>query len=384
MLRAVLKPGKEKKVKNFYPTVFADELLEAPKAAGVTAVYSEKGEPLGVGYYAPGLRAALRLYRFELGPLDAAFFRARFERALKKRAGLGRYYRLVHAEADGLPGLVVDRFDDLLLVQVRTQSAEAMKDRWLGPLKAVTGARAALAVDTEARHREGLPKSAGPLWGEAPELLRVEEDGLFFEIPLKLAQTKGFYLDQRENRRLFEAGLEPGMRVLDVFSHVGGFALRAARKGARALAVDKDLAALAVLDATARRHGLSVDIRQGEALSVLKELAASGRRFERIVLDPPALAKSPRDVPRAKRFFVDLLREAARMLEPGGQIWLSSCSYYLKEADLLEAARRAGADTRTRFSVVRITHQPKDHPWILQVPETLYLKTVVLEADPLE
>jgi 23S rRNA (cytosine1962-C5)-methyltransferase len=239
-------------------------------------------------------------------------------------------------------------------------------------------------VDTEARRREGLPPGAGPLWGQPPELLRVEEDGLIFEIPLKLAQTKGFYLDQRDNRRLFENEVEPGMRVLDVFSHVGGFALRAARRGARALAVDKDLAALAVLDATARRHGLAVDLRQGEALAVLKELAAGGRRFERIVLDPPALAKSPKDVPRAKRFFVDLLREASRTLEPGGQIWLSSCSYYLKEADLIEAARRAGADTRTRFSVVRITHQPKDHPWVLQVPETLYLKTLVIEADPLE
>jgi len=382
---AILKPGKAKKVKNFYPTIYADELAKAPETAGVVRVRSAEGEPLGVGYFAPGIRAAIRVYRFDDGPLDPDFFAARLQKAQARRLelGLGEAYRLVHGEADGLPGLVVDRFGPVLLVQVRTRSAEALKDRWAPALKAVTGAEVAVCVDTEARRKEGLPVAGGTLWGERPEVLVVEEDGLRFEIPLALAQTKGYYLDQRENRRLFETLVRPGDRVLDVYSYVGGFTLRAARRGARALAVDKDLAALGVLDAAARRHRQSVDVRAGDALAVLRELAGRGERFHHVLLDPPALVKKPADVARAKRHLVDLVREALRLTEEGGTLWLSSCSYYLKEADLLEVARRAGADTGRRLLVQRITHQPPDHPWTLQVPETLYLKTVVFETRSL-
>ncbi len=383
MQRAVLKPGKEKKVKNFYPTVYADELAEAPKAPGITRLYAAGGEPLGTGYFEPGSRAALRLYRFDEGPLDAAFFEVRFREAARRRERLGPYHRLVHAEADGLPGLVVDRFSEVLLVQVRTQGAWALKDRWIPALERVTGARAAVLVPTEYGKKAGLSLEKRALWGTPPKTLAYEEDGLSFELPLELAQTKGFYLDQRENRRLFEAEVQPGMAVLDVYSHVGGFALRAARKGARALAVDKDLAALGALDRAARTLGVWVDVRSGDAPRVLAALVAEGHRFDRIVLDPPALAKSPRDLPRAKHIFTELLAHAFRLLAPGGRVWVSSCSYYVKEADLLEAARRAGADTATRFRVVRITHQPDDHPWVAQVPETLYLKTLVLEPHPI-
>ncbi len=383
MLRAVLKPGKERKVKNFYPTVFADELAEAPKAAGVARVLAAGGEPLGVGYYDPTARAALRVYRFDDGPLDAPFFRHRIEQAARRRAGLGPYHRLLHAEADGLPGLVVDRFGDLLLVQVRTRGAWALQERWLDPLREVTGAQSALLVPTGHAAKEGLALKRAPLWGAPPEQLVVEEDGLVFAIPLDLAQTKGYYLDQRENRRRFEAGVGPEDRVLDVFAYVGAFALRAARRGAYALAVDQDLAALAVADRTARALGLALDLRQGEALSVLTQLVDEKRRFNRVVLDPPALAKSPRDVPRAKRYLVALLARTFQLIEPDGEVWLSSCSYYLKETDLLEAARRAGADTGTRFAVRAVFHQPPDHPWIAQIPETLYLKTLVLGVQPL-
>ncbi len=385
MREAILKPGKEKKVKNFYPTIYADELAKVPETAGVVRVRSAEGEPLGVGYFAPTIRAAIRVYRFDDGPLDPDFFKARFQKAQARRLelGLGEAYRLVHGEADGLPGLVVDRFGPVLLVQVRTQSAEALKDRWIPALKAVTGAEVAVCVDTEARRKEGLPVAGGTLWGERHEVLVVEEDGLRFEIPLALAQTKGYYLDQRENRRLFETLIRPGERILDVYSYVGAFTLRAARRGARALAVDKDLAALGVLDTAARRHGLSVDVRAGEALAVLRELVGRGEPFHHVLLDPPALAKKPGDVARAKRHLVDLVREALQLAEEGGTLWLSSCSYYLKEADLLEVARRAGADTGTRLIVQRITHQPPDHPWTLQVPETLYLKTVVFEKRSL-
>ncbi|MGC8876019.1 class I SAM-dependent rRNA methyltransferase [Thermus sp.] len=381
MLRVVVKPGKERKVRNFYPNLYRDELQEVPEEAGVAEAVAADGDFLAVGYLDPRSRVPFRAYRFDRGPLNRAFFRQRFARALRKREGLGSAYRLVHGEADGLPGLVVDRFGEVLVVQVRTRGMEALREAWLPALvEAVAPKGVYERSDLEARRQEGLPERVGVLYGEVPEVLEVEEDGLLFPIPLALAQKTGFYLDQRENRRLLEAMVRPGERVLDVYSYVGAFALRAARKGAYALAVDKDLEALAVLDRAAMRAGLRVDIRHGDALSVLKTLEGP---FHHVLLDPPTLVKRPEELPAMKRHLVDLAREALRLLAPEGYLWLTSCSYYLKAEDLLEVARRAAADRGVRLRVHALTHQPKDHPWSLHVPESLYLKTLILQEDAL-
>lgn len=377
----VVRPGKERKLRNFYPNLYRDEILEAPGEAGVAEAVAANGSFLAVGYFDPLSRVPFRAYRFDPGPLDRRFFRGRFERALRKRAGLGPSYRLVHGEADGLPGLVVDRFGEVVVLQVRTRGVEALREAWFPALLEAVGPKGVYErSDVEARRQEGLPERVGVVWGEVPPILEVEEDGLRFPIPLALAQKTGFYLDQRENRRLFESMVRPGERVLDVYSYVGAFALRAARKGAYALAVDKDLEALAVLDRAALRAGLRVDIRQGEALAMLQGLEGS---FHHILLDPPTLVKRPEELPSMKRHMVDLVREALRLLAPEGYLWLSACSYYLKAEDLLEVARRAAADRGVRLRVHALTHQPKDHPWSLHVPESLYLKTLILQEDAL-
>ncbi|GLV48193.1 SAM-dependent methyltransferase [Thermus sp. LT1-2-5] len=381
MLRVVVRLGKERKLKNFYPNLYRDEIQEAPPEAGVAEAVAPDGSFLAVGYYDPRSKAPFRAFRFDPGPLDRRFFLARFRKALGKREGLGAFFRLVHGEADGLPGLVVDRFGEVLVLQVRTRGMEALREVWFPALLEATLPKGVYErSDVEARRQEGLPERVGVVYGEVPEVLEVEEDGLRFPIPLALAQKTGFYLDQRENRRLFEAMVRPGERVLDVFSYVGGFALRAARKGAYALAVDKDLAALAVLDRAAFRAGLRVDIRAGEALEVLRGLQGP---FHHVLLDPPTLVKRPEELPAMKRHLVDLTREASRLLTPGGYLWLSACSYYLKVEDLLEVARRAAGDLGLRLRVHAVTYQPKDHPWSLHVPESLYLKTLILQEDAL-
>ncbi len=377
----VVKPGKERKVRNFYPNLYRDELEEMPSQAGVAEAVATDGSFLAVGYLDPDSRIPFRAYRFDPGPLDRTFFLARFQRALFRREGMGQSYRLVHGEADGLPGLVVDRFGEVLVLQVRTRGMEALREVWFPALLEVVSPKGVYErSDVEARRQEGLPERVGVVYGEVPGVLEVEEDGLLFPIPLALAQKTGFYLDQRENRRLFEGLVRPGERVLDVFSYVGGFALRAARKGAYALAVDKDLEALSVLDRAAMRLGLRVDIRHGEALEVLRGLQG---RFHHILLDPPTLVKRPDEVSPMKRHLVDLLREALRLLASEGYLWLSTCSYYLKAEDLLEVARRAAADRGMRLRVHGLTYQPKDHPWSLHVPESLYLKTLILQEDAL-
>ncbi len=381
MLKVLAKPGKGRKVRNFYPHLYRDEIAEAPEEAGVAEAYGAEGEFLAVGYYDPQSRIPFRAFRFDRGPLNRAFFLSRFQRALARRAGLGSAYRLVHGEADGLPGLVVDRFGEVLVLQVRARAMEALREVWFPALLEATRPKGVYErSDLEARRQEGLPERTGPLFGEVPEVLEVEEDGLLFPIPLALAQKTGFYLDQRENRRLFEAMVRPGERVLDVYSYVGAFALRAARKGAYALAVDKDLEALAVLDRAALRAGFRVDIRHGEALEVLKGLEGP---FHHVLLDPPTLVKRPEELPAMKRHLVDLVRQGLTLLAPEGYLWLSACSYYLKLEDLLEVARRAAGDVGRRLRVHRVTYQPEDHPWSLHIPESLYLKTLILQDDPL-
>jgi 23S rRNA (cytosine1962-C5)-methyltransferase len=384
VLKAVLKPGKEKKVRNYYPGVFADELAEAPAMAGVAELYDSEGQYLATGYFDPRSRVALRIYRWERGSLDKALFRRRLEVAQAKRAHLSRFYRLVHAEADGLPGLVADRFGETLVIQVRNRAMEALREIWLPALLEVTRPTGLYErSDVDARKQEGLPERVGVIYGSVPEVLEVEEDGLLFPIPLALAQKTGYYLDQRDNRHLFEGRVKPGERVLDVYSYVGSFALRAARAGAYALAVDKDLDALAVLDHAARRHRLSVDIRAGDALEVLKDLSRKAQPFHHVLLDPPTLVKKPDELPRVKRLLVELVGHALELLAPRGYLWLSSCAYYLGVEELLEVTRRAAADRRRRLRVETVTYQPSDHPWSLHVPESLYLKTLVVQDDPL-
>jgi 23S rRNA (cytosine1962-C5)-methyltransferase len=383
--RVIAKPGKDKKVRNFYPGLFADELESAPQGAGIVRVFSSENDFLGVGYFDPGSRAAVRVYRFDDGPLDKKFFMQRFGRAKEKRARLGDFHRLVHAEADGLPGLVVDSYGGVLVVQVRNRAMEALREVWLPALIEVAQPTGIYErSDTDSRRQEGLPEQVGAIYGEAPQALEVCEDGLVFSIPLALAQKTGYYLDQRENRRLLEQMTQPGQRVLDVYSYVGTFALRAARKGAYALAVDKDLDALGVLDRTASSHGLRVDIRQGDALEVLENLARSKTPpFQHVLLDPPTLVKKPDQLPRVKRLLVDLLRPALRLLDREGWLWLSSCAYYLGVEELLEVTRRAAADEGRRLRIHTIHYNPSDHPWSLHVPESLYLKTVLFQDDPL-
>jgi 23S rRNA (cytosine1962-C5)-methyltransferase len=170
--------------------------------------------------------------------------------------------------------------------------------------------------------------------------------------------------------------------VLDVFSYTGAFALHAARQGARAMGVDKDQAALLQLERNARRNRLAdrIGVRWGDAAQVLQELAAEGRSFTHVVLDPPTLAKHKNEVPPAKQLFTRLASSAMRVLAPGGILWLSTCAYHITVNDLIEVTRIAAGDLRRRAQVLKVTYQPADHPWILQVPETLYLKTIVLEV----
>lgn len=389
-VKVVLKDGRERRIENFHPWGFRDDILrtEGDAAPGEVAdVHAESGQFVGRGYFNPAASIPLRLLSRSRETIDERFYRTRLRAAISRRAGRvpgTDALRLVHAEADGLPGLVVDRFRDTLAVQVRNAGVERHLDLIVPALRAETGAAAAYErSETGERAKEGLAPRTARLWGEVPDPVVVSEDGLEFSFSPLEGQKTGFYLDQRNNRRRMAATVVPGDRLLDVYSYTGAFSMHAARGGATALAVDKDPVALGALESTARANGLdrAIGTRLGDALEVLDSLVREGRRFTHAVLDPPTLAKRKDEVTAARRVFTIATKNVLRMLEPGGRLLVSTCAFHLKVDDLIEATRLAAGDAGRRLEVEDVTYQPADHPWILQVPESLYLKSLFLRAD---
>ncbi len=354
------------------------------EAGEVVDVLAEDGKFVGRGYFNAQGATPLRMLTLEREDIDEQFYRRRIRQALQRRVGriIGtNAMRVLHAEADGLGGVVADQFGDVLAVQLRNAGVERHRDLILSALRKETGATAAYErSDTHERLKEGLALQSGVLWGDVPARITFEEDGLQMFFNWQDAQKTGFFLDQRDNRRMM-AGLVGAGQLLDVYSYTGGFSLHAAQRGAATLAIDKDAAALATLEAVARANNLSTGARWGDALEVLASLEKEKRRFDAVVLDPPTLAKRRDDVPRAKRIFTQGAAQALRMLNPGGHLLISTCAHYIKVDDLLDAARVAAGETGSSAEVVTVTYQPADHPFMLAVPESLYLKSIVLRKD---
>jgi 23S rRNA (cytosine1962-C5)-methyltransferase len=391
MARVILKPEKDRKLRSFYPWVYTDEIESVEGNAGpgeVVQVEDARGEFVGRAFF--NARSHIPVRMLTLGPeirIDQAFIEERLIASSRRREGRianTNALRLVHAEADRLPGLVVDRFADVLVMQVRNPGIESHRHEIIRGLKHVF---APVGIyersDVQAREEEGMEPRVGVVSGQVPDKIEIHEDDIRFEVSVQAGQKTGFYLDQRDNRRLLGSMIAPGARVLDVYSYTGAFSLHAARAGAQVLAVDKDSDALQRLEVNTRLNGLAgrIGARWGEALEVLGDLAEERRTFTHVVLDPPTLAKHKNDGPRVKQVFAQVTAGALNVLEPQGILFLSTCAYHLSADDLIESARRAANDLRRGCQVLTITYQPPDHPWILQIPETLYLKTLILRVD---
>ena len=384
-----LKPSADHRLRNFYPWVYRADIAAVegdPPPGEIIAVNDARGRFIAQGFYNSRSHIPMRVLSLEPAPIDEAFFRARLRAAGARRAGRiagTNAWRVVNGESDQLPGLIVDRFGDVLVVQLRNAGMERRRVLLVQLLVEELRPRGIYErSDVEARQDEGLEPRTGSLWGEVPPTVEVLEDDLRFEVSLGEGQKTGFYLDQRDNRRRLRAMVRPADRVLDVYSYVGSFGLHAARAGAMVLCVDKDGAALALAERAARRNELwpRMGVRWGDALDVLGALAGEQRMFTHIVLDPPTLVKRREDLPRTRRLFVEMCGRALSLLDPAGTLFLSSCAFYIGVDDLLDAARIAAGEARRRVEVLDVTYQPADHPWILQAPETLYLKTVILRV----
>ncbi len=370
------------RVERGHPWVFRSDVVKdgGATAGAIVRVAGVRGEPLGFALWSQ--RSEIRLRMLERGEaLAPSFLRDRIERALRWRATVAagaEAYRVVHGEGDGLPSLVVDRYGDYLSVQTLSQGTERAKPQIVDALVELLKPRGIVERnDPKVRTLEGLAQTVSVLQGEVPERVEISEGDVRLAVDLREGQKTGLFLDQRENHlaaRRYAKG-----RVLDAFCYDGGFALQVARDAESVIAVDLSGEALARVKANAERNGLgNVETRDANVFDLLHELDKREERFDTVILDPPAFAKSRDAIPKATRGYKEINRRALRILKPGGCLVTCSCSYHIHEDDFEAILADAAADARVSVTVVEKRRQARDHPILLGVPETYYLKCFVL------
>jgi 23S rRNA (cytosine1962-C5)-methyltransferase len=372
----------EERVKRAHPWIYRSDIADVAAAPGdIVEVRNQRQRVLGRAFFSDQSQITLRLIaRGEVG-VDAAFWRTRLQAAIAFRQLLkidASAYRLVHAEADLIPSFIVDRYGDYLVVQALAQSTDRLLPTLVPILVELTGARGVLARnDPRVRVLEGLEQRVAVLHGEVPEHITAREGPVEYEVDPWKGQKTGLFLDQRENREA--ASLYARGRVLDCFSYNGGFALRLARHAERVEAIDSSADAVAHIVKNASRNALTnLDAREANVFDELRVLEKSGERYDAIVLDPPAFAKNKASIPKALAGYKDINLRALRLLNPGGFLITCSCSYNVNEATFAEIIHEASIDSHVPVTVVEKRMQGRDHPVLLGVPETYYLKCFIL------
>ena len=359
----------------------ADVVSADAEPGDLVRVADERKRPLGWALWSSTSKIAIRLVTRERAIDEPAFWRERLARAVAYRASLAidaTAYRLVHGESDGLPGLIVDRYAEYLVVQTLCQGMDRRLPEIAAALADLLAPRGILARnDLKVRRLEGLDESVAVVAGEVPDAVAVTEGPIRYDVDLRHGQKTGLFLDQRENH---EAAARYGRgRALDAFTYVGGFALRLAGVCQSVLALDSSGSAVAAAARHASANGLTnVDCREVNVFDELRELEIAGARFEMIVLDPPAFAKNKASVPRAVAGYKEINLRAIKLLTAGGHLITCSCSYHVDEALLTAIVQAAAADARATVTLVEKRMQARDHPVLVGVSETHYLKCLVL------
>ncbi len=307
--------------------------------------------------------------------------RLRVAQSLRRALYERPYYRLAFGEADGLPGLVLDRFDEVVIGQIATAGMEARKAEIEAAVRKVVGNSTMVwKNDGSARLLEQLPQYVAVAYGAMPGVLELEEGGVRFTVPFEAAQKTGWFFDQAMNRHALRKYVG-GARVLDVFCYVGGWGLGALRAGATEVTcVDSSAHALQALQANADNNGLKAQLLRGDAFEVLQTLHAEGRRFDVVVIDPPAFIKRRKDIPKGEAAYKRLNQLALQLLERDGILVSCSCSYHLESQHLLEAIQRAARHLGRFVQVIEVGGQAPDHPLHPAIPETRYLKAFFCRA----
>lgn len=368
--------------------VFSNELATSPKGfepGSLVELRDRRDSFVGIGYINPHSLISVRILAREREEITPDFFRERISKALKYR---GRFlkdtnsFRVVYSEGDFLPGLIVDKYDDCLSIQiltmgmeVRTQSIIEVLDEILSPSVIV------LRNDSSMRLLEGLQREKRVVKGRVDRPFVIEESALQFEIDPFSGQKTGFFLDQRENREAFSR-IVTGGRGLDLFCYAGAWSIHLARKGARVIGVDESEGALSQAKRNAELNGLAERcvFMKGDVLAFLKDEVSSGSDYDFIVLDPPAFVKSKAKVKEALRAYREINARAMSLLKKGGLLATSSCSYHIDKESFIEMLHGAARDAGRQLRLMEMRSQARDHPILLSMPETEYLKCAFFEV----
>lgn len=392
MLTLTLKPREDRRLRDGHLWAFRDELVHNPPAESgeLVRLVAHDGSLVGTGFYNPLSKIAVRLLGGDVQTADAEFFFRRFSESLslrKRFLGPEEAYRLIFGEADMLSGLIVDVYGDTIVLQMLSAGMDRRKSEIVDALRQLFPNVSGIIEKNTAQTRlkEGLPLIDAVVWGHVPEVVRVQENGLMLELHLLTGQKTGYFLDQKFNRRVV-GSLAGGRTVLDCFCNVGGFALNAAKAGAQ-LAVGVDSSETAIRDASrhAELNELSnCHFQKANVFDLLREHVEQERTWDMIILDPPSFAKSRSAIRGALAGYSELNRTAMKLLRPGGLLVSSSCTQLVSEHDLLDILYRESARIRKRLRLVHRGSQAPDHPVLLSMPETQYLKFLVFEVigDP--
>jgi 23S rRNA (cytosine1962-C5)-methyltransferase len=383
MATAILKPKGEDRVRGGHPWVYRSDIADVidPEPGAIVEVRGPRNRMLGHALFSDQSQITIRMLALDDRPIDEAFWRARLAAAIRFRDTLrinASAFRLVHGEADLLPSLIVDRYGDYLVMQTLSQGMDRLAPQLVKLLVELTGAKGVLARnDPKVRRLEGLEQKVEVLHGEVPETVDVTEAGITYKVDPWRGQKTGLFLDQRENREA--AARYAHGRMLDCFSYNGGFGLVLASHCESVEALDVSADAVERIIANAAANGITnLTAREANVFDELRHLERDGARYDTIVLDPPAFAKNKASIPNAMAGYKEINLRALRILNPGGYLITCSCSYNVDEAMFAEAVFDASADAHIPVTVVEKRMQGRDHPVLLGVPETYYLKSFIL------
>ncbi len=370
--------------KQGHPWVYRSDVAEEPeKTPGIVPVTDRKGKFLGRALYSPSSEIRLRLLTRADEPIDARWWANRIGDAVRRRNGISATaWRAVHGEGDGLPSLIVDKYDSWIVAQLLSAGLEtARADVLAGIREALTPEGILLRNDAAVRRHEGLPLEVTLAEGQVPEAIEIAEDGVRYLAAPWSGQKTGAFLDQRENRLLVGRHTRPGGRALDLFTYHGSFALHLARNAKEVLAVDQSSEALTRGAENARLNGIgNIEWREANAFDLLRQLERRGDRFDTIVLDPPAFAKTKANLERAVAGYKEINLRAMKILAEDGVLFTSSCSYHVSRDVFNTMLADAPRDSGRRIQFVAATGASADHPELLNAPEPGYLKGVLLRA----
>ena len=393
VLSVILKPSRAARTLTGHPWIYNSEVMEIPPGedGAIVSVYEKNGRFIGQGLFNAKSQILVRMLcrgpeRIDLAN-EAGFFRERLTNAVRYREKVVQNtnaYRLIYSEGDGLPGLIVDRYDQILVMSILSAGMDKRRDLLISLLVELTGCKGIYErSEAPSRHLEGLLPTQGVVYGTVDSPVQITENGLQYTVDVVHGQKTGFFLDQRDNRALI-ASLCKGAKVLNCFSYTGGFSIAAAKGGAasvESLDISDDAIALAARNAELNGVSDVCTFEAGNVFDKLPQYVREERRYDVIILDPPAFTKSKASIPGAIRGYKEINLRAMKLLAPGGLLVTCSCSHHIDVATFKGLVQEAAMDAHRRTRVVTVRGAGPDHPILLSAPETDYLKCMVIEVN---